>query len=58
MIYKLLFKLIEKYFIWRSLHQIYVRKPYITKIDNKLKVNRGYKQFKQLNRKQFQDNSL
>lgn len=57
-VFKLLFKLIEKYFIWYQVHQIYVRKPYITKVDDKLKVNRGYKQYKQMNRKQFKYNSL
>ena len=58
MIYKLLFKLIESFFINYQLHEIYKIRPTISIIDKKITINRGYKQFKQMNRKQFKDNSL
>jgi hypothetical protein len=56
--YNLLFKIIKPFFTWCYLHEIYTKKPYITKVDNKLKINKGYKNYKQMNRKIFTDNSL
>jgi len=58
MIYKLLFKLIESFFINYQLYEIYTRRPTINIFNKKITINRGYKQFKQMNRKQFRDNSL